>query len=130
MAAITKIVRANRADAIHRLLFDAPFGGGQDTNLLRDFEYKLILAGKATVTYWKEKILPRHFERSAHSRYMYQARKRWYIRYKIRRYPDSKGLDLILTGHLKERALGTPRSAPTDRATQKPFLGFRFKIGI
>lgn len=127
MAAITVVKRWKRSDAIHRLLFDT----GLDPSIsVRLFEELLILAGKATVLYWKEKILPRHFERSAHGRYGYHKRKKWYIKYKTRRWPDSGGLDLIMSGYLKERALGVPRTAPTGRAVQKPILGFRFKIGI
>ena len=127
MAAITKIKRWERSNAIHRMLFDT------DIHWLvkvKRFEELLILAGKATVVYWKDKILPKHFQRSAHSRYGYDARKKWYIRYKVRRFPASGGLDLVLTGHLKERVLGAPRTAPTGRAVQTPVLGFRFKIGL
>lgn len=126
MAAITKINRWIRSNAVHRMLFDTSLSEG----LVKQFENDLLLAGKFAVRYWKDRILPKHFEHSAHVRYEYHTRKRWYINYKVYRYPQSKGLDLVLTGNLHERALGPPRTEATGRSVQTPDLGFVFKIGV
>ena len=125
MARLTKFQKFNRSDVVHRALF--LHGVLNEDDVIREFEKVLIEAGRLTVMYWFKEILPEHFERAAHSRYNYANRKPPYIRYKIRKFPSSRGLDLILTGRFKTQVTAAPRSFPSGRRTM---TGFTFKIGL
>src|SRR5262245_45907202 len=120
MARITKFKRWDRDNLIHRALFG--FGISNEDDVLATFESGMLIAGKLTLLYWFHQMLPEHFVRAAHSRYGYHQRKKGYIKMKIHKYPDSKGLDLILTGRFKKEILRFPRSQPSGKRTMKGFV--------
>ena len=123
MARLTKYQRWSRANYVQRLVFDTTALGHDEA--LREIEQAVNIAGILTVRYWKTDISPEHFERPAHAAYGYADRKLYYIRWKFRRFPASRGLDLILTGNLKAMAAGPPKYKPSGR---KVMNGFVFKI--
>lgn len=125
MARLTKYQRWDRDNLIHRALFGPGIANVDD--VLRTFEEGMLVAGKLTLLFWFEKILPDHFTRSAHNRYGYHDRKARYIKFKRLKFPESKGLDLVMTGRFRDTILANPRSVPTGKRVMK---GFVFKIGL
>ena len=124
MARLTKVERYDRANTLHRFFFDGNLPPHVGAKLL---EQAVEHAGKLALWYWWKMILPKHFERPAHSRYDYQQRSARYIKWKVRRYPQSRGLDLIMSGKLKQIALSEVRSQP--RVIRR-MRGFEFRIGV
>ena len=125
MARLTKYERWNRANLIHRALFGPGIQNHED--VLKVFEEGILAAGELTLLYWFEQILPEHFTRPAASRYGYKKRKQRYIRQKLKRHPESKGLDLIYSGQYRDTITVNPRTFPKGRRVMD---GFVFKVGL
>lgn len=68
---------------------------------------------KKSVEYWHDEYLPGHFERSAHSKYGYQARKQKWIIRKLRKTGQAN--DLVFTGRLKREAMRAIRITGTSK---------------